>query len=786
MLDKTKRDNRVKVLRGKLQRRLQKIANIGIDWEGMARKHATSLTHKEHQTHSWLSPSGEFYDLDEFGNSEHQQWIKTLLDKHGDKNLTKQYSRNEEESLGEGFEDDMDDIRFMEDSNFIRLNSDGYKELDIGTANEPTNAQNKAIQDLAISRGFKSDNIIVDGYYPGTEENYGGEKQLRRRMGLNKLGKLKVRAQKMAGLQKIAYAGIHSAKPVMDAFKNKKPLRFGEKPKGKKTEYAFQTDGKILYQSGYPIAEHTKNGIKFSYQGHPTATTSDTARYLGIDTFTKKGVTYINGQVIDPYGFDYVEVPLSNISDTPVKVNPKSKPIINEQTKQKNRDQEAFRLKAEKEALEGNQDLVVQTKTKKEVLDHGSITSKEQSNINKIIGVGKDKDETFATAYDHSLPAEEGGGIGGGVINRRMTGGAVPLSRKTHYEKHFPEKTIPKSFYKKISQLQGKLQKIAETDPYKRVIGKPGINRKEELQKDDGLPPKSYAMFDEDFAEGIPDTRVETFSGSPDSKIIEKKDVEDNPKRYTLDDIGKRGSEAINTDKGLFEKGESELSRKLEDLRINRISIKETGIRENLGDLIKRKYIPKYMREKSNEPKVSGISQGVITTDLAKRLAKLQKIALISENNTRPSMKSLAQEITNKFKANKLRGSVKGGFTYDPTSDTLLDASIKDQALQIRKIFGGQKGKNLGLNSITEDDMGNKPITDIGIISNQLHKLEKSGKKPILGGYKKGLNASFSIHGSDKDILKSLPHGQESSLSIEPNGNSYLLYPNGKKELITQ
>ena len=341
---------------------------------------------------------------------------------------------------------------------------------------------------------------------------------------------------------------------------------------------------------------------------------------MGIDTFTKKGVTYINGQVIDPYGFDYVEVPLSNISDTPVKVNPKSKPIINEQTKQKNRDQEAFRLKAEKEALEGNQDLVVQTKTKKEVLDHGSITSKEQSNINKIIGVGKDKDETFATAYDHSLPAEEGGGIGGGVINRRMTGGAVPLSRKTHYEKHFPEKTIPKSFYKKISQLQG----------------------------------------------------------------------------------------------------------------------------------------------------------------------KLQKIALISENNTRPSMKSLAQEITNKFKANKLRGSVKGGFTYDPTSDTLLDASIKDQALQIRKIFGGQKGKNLGLNSITEDDMGNKPITDIGIISNQLHKLEKSGKKPILGGYKKGLNASFSIHGSDKDILKSLPHGQESSLSIEPNGNSYLLYPNGKKELITQ
>ena len=165
---------------------------------------------------------------------------------------------------------------------------------------------------------------------------------------------------------------------------------------------------------------------------------------------------------------------------------------------------------------------------------------------------------------------------------------------------------------------------------------------------------------------------------------------------------------------------------------------------------------------------------------------KLQKIALIKGNKTRPNMKSLAQEITNRFRANKLRGSVKGGFTYDPTSDTLLDASNRNHALKLRSIYGGQKGKNLGFNSITEDDKGGKPITDIDIISKQLHKIEKSGKKPILGGYKSGLNASFSIHGSDKDILKSLPHGQESSLSIEPNGNAYLLYPNGKKELITQ
>jgi len=278
--------------------------------------------------------------------------------------------------------------------------------------------------------------------------------------------------QRIAGIQRTAYASIHNVKPVLDAFKNKKPLRFGEKIKGRKREYAFQTDGKTLYQNGYAIAEHTKNGIKYSYQGHPTPTTSDTARYLGIDTFTKNGVTYINGEVIDPYGFGYVEVPSSDISATPVKANPNSKPIMTEQTKQKNRDQEAFRIKAEREALKGNQDLVVQTKTKKEVLDHGSITSKEQSDINKITGVGKDKDETFATSYDHSLPAEKGGGIGGGIINRRMSGGAVPLSRKTHFEKHFPEKTIPKSFYNRFSKLNQRLGRLIKGKQRNAVMSK--------------------------------------------------------------------------------------------------------------------------------------------------------------------------------------------------------------------------------------------------------------------------------------------------------------------------
>lgn len=327
----------------------------------------------------------------------------------------------------------------------------------------------------------------------------------------------------------------------------------------------------------------------------------------------------------------------------------------------------------------------------------------------------------------------------------------------------------------RYSKLKGRLQKMAETDPYKRVIGKPGINRKEELQKDDGLPPKSYAMFDEDFAEGIPDTRVETFSGSPDSKIIEKKDVEDNPKRYTLDDIGKRGSEAINTDKGLFEKGESELSRKLEDLRINRISIKETGIRENLGDLIKRKYIPKYMREKSNEPKVSGISQGVITTDLAKRLAKLQKIATDINRSPVDNNMSKSDEIINSFGNSGL--SIEGvDGIYDTKNHKVLDGYNQEDIPRIREIYG--EGVFIGTNS--ETDTRDGPNTnDLERTRKELQAIEDKGGIPALGfdstegGSLEALNVA--ITDSKEKVMDALYDNQWGTYIISPNNSSEII-----------
>jgi len=259
--------------------------------------------------------------------------------------------------------------------------------------------------------------------------------------------------QRIAGIQQTAFAG--PPKDVIAAFREKKPLKFREKVKGRNKEYAFQTDGKTLYQSGFPIAQHTKKGIKFSYQSHPSATTAQAGRMLGINTFTKKGKTYVNGKEIDPNTDDYIEVPTKDIQEGTFKVNPNSTPAITEDKVKRNRDQEYFRSKSEKEALAGNQDLVVQTHKKKEVLDHGSITPEEQARINKITGLRNRAKRVYATDYHHSLPAEKGGGIGGGIFNRRVTSGAVPLSKKTHQEAHFPEKTIPKSFYSKLKQRLG-------------------------------------------------------------------------------------------------------------------------------------------------------------------------------------------------------------------------------------------------------------------------------------------------------------------------------------------
>jgi len=153
------------------------------EWESLAEKYATPITHKQHRTISWLSPNGKFYDAEEFGDSEHRGWVQSLLKNSGNDKLLGNY----EDLITEKDEYNLEDAQWQEDSGFARVNTSGGGELDVGFGDEPTKAQSMAVQDLAISRGYTSENIVVDGI------ELGEQKQLRRRMGLHKLGKLRQR-----------------------------------------------------------------------------------------------------------------------------------------------------------------------------------------------------------------------------------------------------------------------------------------------------------------------------------------------------------------------------------------------------------------------------------------------------------------------------------------------------------------------------------------------------------------------------------------------------------------
>jgi len=58
--------------------------------------------------------------------------------------------------------------------------------------------------------------------------------------------------------------------------------------------------------------------------------------------------------------------------------------------------------------------------------------------------------------------------------------------------------------------------------------------------------------------------------------------------------------------------------------------------------------------------------------------------------------------------------------------------------------------------------------------------------RPILGGYKNSIEASYPVIGDEKDSLGRLNKNQESSLGIDPEGTAYILYPDGKRDLLTQ
>jgi len=240
---------------------------------------------------------------------------------------------------------------------------------------------------------------------------------------------------------RLAYAG--PPQDVINAFRNKEALKMHAKSK-KGKELSFQTDGETLFQSGYPIAQHTETGINFSYQGHPSASTAQAGRMLGINTFHAKGKYYINGNEVDPTQYDYTDVPFKDIQEGTVKVNKNIKTVpMTPEKRQLMKDQDYFSTKARRELKDPDTG---------EIYDQVVVQPEDQEEINRVTGLDTPlPEETFATEIHHSLPKSKAQAL------RRSTTGAVALSPRSHQEAHFPERFVKRSLKKarlKIARMR--------------------------------------------------------------------------------------------------------------------------------------------------------------------------------------------------------------------------------------------------------------------------------------------------------------------------------------------
>jgi hypothetical protein len=321
---------------------------------------------------------------------------------------------------------------------------------------------------------------------------------------------------------------------------------------------------------------------------------------------------------------------------------------------------------------------------------------------------------------------------------------------------------------------------------------------------DDGLDDFSkgeVTTFDEMFTDDIPLPRVEGFS----DKLVDTKVTGTTPEgKYITTD------EPVNVDRSIanMEEGTSALGEKIEDLRIERKLLKERGEGETFVETFTRKFgAPMLNKQPAGpEPKVGPYNQGTISRDLAKRLAKLQKTAgiepLVRKKKKGKAIRKIAPKVAMIQTAKKrtiidtinvdfldhpLRKHQEGGFTYNPIDKEFLDASDRDQALKIRKVFKADKTKPFGIASITNTEKGKKPVLDPVQILGDTKYLEQKGTVPIWGGYKGSYEVGFGIKGSHQDIIQNTPSTQESALAIDPDGTAYLLYKEtGAIEKITK
>ena len=167
-------------------------------------------------------------------------------------------------------------------------------------------------------------------------------------------------------------------------------------------------------------------------------------------------------------------------------------------------------------------------------------------------------------------------------------------------------------------------------DVESKAFGKPGINRKKLEERLHPLHKKEIAGYDEEFAEGIPPVRVESFSKYPEKKKTEEVDEEGAPVYEPIN--AERGS-VFDLDDNLT----SPLGEKIEEDRLNRRLKKERGYEESFGELFMRKFGPKGLRKEN--PESINRKIGTISLENARKLAKAKLQLLDMSTKTAITLK---------------------------------------------------------------------------------------------------------------------------------------------------
>jgi len=198
-------------------------------------------------------------------------------------------------------------------------------------------------------------------------------------------------------------------------------------------------------------------------------------------------------------------------------------------------------------------------------------------------------------------------------------------------------------------------------------------------------------------------------------------------------------------------------------------------------------------------PQKAGLlPDNIISGNWHQRVGKQRNI---NEGVTRIAMGALARNVMQKARGNPFfkRGDTPVGYVYDEDNDVFLDATKRADAKAIRKKYG-KEGEWLGINSITDTNFAKDPVKKDSPgflrIERDLDYIEDVRKnRPVLGGYKDSIEASYPVIGDENTILDRLKNEsihkygketQESTLGIDPQGTAYILYPDGKRDLLTQ